>query len=371
MSFDAQYTNYKHFTPLHFESAREVRPTTAKRQEWIDCLRGITMLLVVITHCETYLAAHHSAISNFCLAFRMPLFFYISGYFAYSSKLKIDSPKTIIQPIRRRIIGVLIPTIIFCGLFCLLLDWLGGMSLSEVIHDSQKGGYWFTIVSFTIFMLCLPLILVSNSPSLKSHTKTALILFVMAFSAWSRDYLVSHWINYEFVSISSLEYTLEYLPYFALGILTHINRPILHDKFDRWWIIVGIVAIYLIASVYAPNLKYRHMDFRFFPFISIFLIALFLIFYRLRGILHSANPVGRSLSYIGRNTLQIYLMHYFIVILFSMESVQLLHDWKSIDLDYMFPLTITVSILIICLCLGMDMLLRTLKIRHFFFPKYK
>lgn len=186
-----------------------------------------------------------------------------------------------------------------------------------------------------------------------------------------RDYLISHYRSCPIVVITSMEFTLEYLPYFALGILTRINQNLINGKLDQTWIIIGLAAIYIIALQFTPNLRFGVKDARFFPFIALFLICLFMIFYRMRFLLNNSNAVGKRLSYIGRNTLPIYLIHYFIIIFFTIGTVQVLHDWKLLDLDSAFPLTVCLALLIIGVCLGVDKLLKALRIRHFFFPKYK
>ena len=56
-------------------STATVQPRPATQwMEWIGCLRGITMLLMVICHCEIYPAGHISQVTRFCEVFRMPLF---------------------------------------------------------------------------------------------------------------------------------------------------------------------------------------------------------------------------------------------------------------------------------------------------------
>lgn len=57
-----------------------------KRFEYIDAMRGFTMLLVVCAHVATYsyqtdLVTFHAAFSTF----RMPLFFFISGFILYKA----------------------------------------------------------------------------------------------------------------------------------------------------------------------------------------------------------------------------------------------------------------------------------------------
>ena len=61
----------------------------ANRLHYIDFLRGITMILVIYSHVNYKLFANYpeSIINNIFITFRMPLFFFISGFFLYSNKI--------------------------------------------------------------------------------------------------------------------------------------------------------------------------------------------------------------------------------------------------------------------------------------------
>lgn len=57
-----------------------------ERIRYIDALRGFTMLLVVFGHVMMFtfgIGGYNSVIGSFFLTFRMPMFFFISGYIAY------------------------------------------------------------------------------------------------------------------------------------------------------------------------------------------------------------------------------------------------------------------------------------------------
>lgn len=66
--------------------------TTDKRIKYIDALRGFTMILVVFAHIEAFSMfgmQHTTFLGSIFQSFRMPLFFFISGYIAF----KITPPQ--------------------------------------------------------------------------------------------------------------------------------------------------------------------------------------------------------------------------------------------------------------------------------------
>ena len=57
-----------------------------QRIKYIDALRGFTMFLVVLQHIESIgfgIHPYESVLGNILVSFRMPMFFFISGYIAY------------------------------------------------------------------------------------------------------------------------------------------------------------------------------------------------------------------------------------------------------------------------------------------------
>ena len=58
----------------------------SKRIEYIDAMRGFTMFLVVLGHCAFYCmggVADDNVYLDIFQSFRMPLFFFVSGFVFY------------------------------------------------------------------------------------------------------------------------------------------------------------------------------------------------------------------------------------------------------------------------------------------------
>ena len=67
-----------------------VQPAKKPRLEWLDALRGFTMILVVAFHVnQTTFSLDFKTSSSmpFLVLFRMPLFFFVSGFLAYKASL--------------------------------------------------------------------------------------------------------------------------------------------------------------------------------------------------------------------------------------------------------------------------------------------
>ncbi len=121
-----------------------------KRIEYIDALRGFTMILVVYHHIEAF--SYHinpSFICQILMTFRMPLFFFISGYIAYKADQCWDS-KSLFYSISKKVKIQLIPTLVFGLIYTYLIlnsTWI------EFVSSPLKHGYWFTLVLLFLFII--------------------------------------------------------------------------------------------------------------------------------------------------------------------------------------------------------------------------
>lgn len=107
--------------PLPLQSASARTP----RMEVLDVIRGVTMILVVFHHVRgtTFgLYNSQSPLSEFLMSFRMPMFFFISGFVAYKA---VDAWSWSFYGRRlwKKAMVELFPTAVFFGLFVGLTEW--------------------------------------------------------------------------------------------------------------------------------------------------------------------------------------------------------------------------------------------------------
>ena len=119
------------------------------RIEYIDALRGFTMILVVLNHVSFYCFGIDNTIPSlhkYLQEIQMPLFFFISGFVLYRPNVNWDS-KFIASQFKRKIPVLLISPFIF---FCIFI-YIHHVPFTQGIYDDTKCGYWFTFVLFYFF----------------------------------------------------------------------------------------------------------------------------------------------------------------------------------------------------------------------------
>ena len=115
----------------------------SKRIGYIDAMRGFTMILVVYSHvCNFCLGDRSLAFNDVLFLFRLPCFFFISGWLFQGTWGK----GTVWPIIKHKFMVQIVPTLIF-------LFFLSPPPAYFHQFGAFKGGYWFTFALFYFFVI--------------------------------------------------------------------------------------------------------------------------------------------------------------------------------------------------------------------------
>ncbi len=289
-------------TGYHVQKLR----TILKRVGYIDALRGLTMILVVFSH--IYIP-NRTIVNQLFINFRMPLFFFISGLLSFRLAQEWTSAE-LRQRIATKARTLLLPVLIFGTLYIYVGDVC---SFKEMILTERKMGYWFTLVLFEMLGIYYLLrYFVARSKREISIPRAIMWLFVVAVGLsflWSE-----RWLTAPLPTSICLSCLIRFMPFFCGGLLAGCHR----ETFDR---IIDRRSIYLTAIVLFGLLSWGRMKLDGGIDIIICLLVgfagivmLYGTFRRLRTRLEDSTLVGRTMQYVGRHTLEVYVIHYFLLL---------------------------------------------------------
>ena len=309
-----------------------------QRIEYIDAMRGFTMILVVFAHvCHFCLGDSRMGGNAVFILFRLPCFFMISGWLFESV-----AERPFKEVAKHKAMVQLLPTFIFLLLLApppFFFHQLG----------SLKGGYWFTFALFEYFILYMVIIRISR----RWTSVFAVTLTVVTFLyARYYDYLRSSAEGYQlwlmdisgFLSVT----TWRLFIFFYLG--TWIRRN--YEAFVRWTskpvvIVLITVAFILIASTsHHDNLLFEM--FRFYGGGITGMIMVF-TFFRLSASWLKRSRVSKPLQYVGTRTLDIYLLHFFFLPRFLMTYAGQLAEYNSRLVEFIYIMAVSLVVLAISL----------------------
>lgn len=246
----------------------------------------------------------------------------------------------------------LIPMVVFFSVYTICM---GGNPLSFIKYGF--GGYWFTLVLFEMFVLYYTLSLIGRYTTGRIIDLGLIVLSVagVAVLVLLRD--DSQWWN-----VLCMENLTKYFQYFAFGILCRkygdtFLKYVRNDYFRLGVIIVFVGCLLLYFDSEFKNtmpLAYKVVHDIIVRYAG--LLMVFIIFFSKEAYFAMETRLSRILQFVGRRTLDIYLLHYFFI-----PNMQFLKPYiETTDMIVIqFFLSVVVSILIICVCLAISGVIRT------------
>lgn len=278
--------------------------TSKPRLAYVDGLKGITMVLMIYGHVALFVFHNEASVFNTIIDYaRMPLFFIVSGLFA--AKVNIGL-RTAWCKLRRRLTDQLLPSVVTGVVFCLC----SSISLSSALFSLHKAGYWFVwvLVEVYVIFMCFCLLLDALRCSVRVR---CLLYLLLALATLPVPSLMGRfgWGNDGFSQVMSAYFVVKYLKFFLAGVVTGHYLPQFQRFISNPYAIGGILVCYavcVIFSIYTWSVFFSSM------FSLVGVLALFCIAQRYRHFFSSSSPVARWFTWVGKFSLEVYLLQYFV-----------------------------------------------------------
>ena len=267
------------------------------RKAWVDAGKGISMLLVVLFHCEIYNPAGNSDVSALFNFFRMPFFFFLSGYVFTRNHLAFSFRSKIKQIAR----GIVWPYFVFTFLILIPKSLLNGSPVSEgsrLILIGQASWFIVSLGTAQVIFACLLRL-----------TKRQSVLIAAMLISLGLGYIVkgAHPESLPFYFDRSLIVVF----FFGLGFFYRLyeSQVLRCFKISRLHLLLTAVLYFGLTLL---DMRFLHTVSAFNTYVYIN-FPLFLL-YAIIGIVMmtqftQALPMPRALRYIGRNSLIYYYLN--------------------------------------------------------------
>ncbi len=290
-----------------------------------DILKGIAILLVVLGHIFWFSGVPNrytqSILWNLLVSVHMPIFIFISGYFSVKA---LDLSKNgVFKYWKDKSIRLLLP-LLFCPV---IMDWvISGFSLRLPFMTQYYGRYWFTLVLFKLFVIFyafrLGFYLIGSllkkvkilggggelAYYLSSIILLSLLLKIPTHFGVKVPVIIMHNVNWLY-------------KYLVLGYL-FASYPII-QKFFKDERVIAICFIGFISLLSTEFIVFNSSH----PFTKGLLapqsILGIITFYAIsRNLAEKNNKVSKGLAYLGKESLPIYLTHYFFLPFFPWMNIK-------------------------------------------------
>lgn len=341
------------------------------RLEWLDALRGFTMILVVAYHVaemgfgESW---QRSSSMPFLVLFRMPLFFFVSGFLAYRAT-QVWNISNLGSLLWKKFKVQTIPTIVFFLLAISILNKKFLPAFEEALQSPYKGGYWFTIVLLYMFIAYYLFAFLESKLKWRSWIPITLLFLVSLFFyescyqpryfSWALGYKGVKTDVYYFLMDSSIGQMFLYFPFFLYGNIVHRYWDKAQRIMDSKWLFPVIVTVVVLATMDALKWHTLRMSWAVLPLtIARFglLTMVFMYFRHYQQYVTQHTVIGTSLQYIGRRTLDIYLLHF--IFLPDLPNIGEFFNAHTHNFVLDTSLSVLVGLLIIAFCIITSNILR-------------
>jgi len=287
--------------------------------EWIDYAKGLAIILVVYRH--SLVGINRSGIhvpeflydiQEFVLNFRMPVFFMLSGLFLDKAIRKCTPTALIRQKSNTLLYPYLFWAVVFITIQILLSSYTNSVRTYRdyafiLTQPRNLDHMWYLLALFNtnmLFILVSPYLLNKTI----THIVFAVVLHLLAYVV--RDYSI----------ISDLFYHYIFL---MLGVMFSEKLFAQKEKSKgNMWQLLAITPLFVVGQLIW--LKMRPGTFQTqLLFLLVILVACG-FFYMLCRALYAYN-ILRGLSFIGKYSLYIYILHLLVISSFRMFSIHFLH----------------------------------------------
>lgn len=259
-----------------------------ERKTFIDVAKGIAMLLVVMQHIGGTL---DSGMSLLC-KIDVPLFFLCSGYLAYKSKIDI------LGQLRKSIWRIVLPFVVAIVVAALYYH----ENIIDIFFSIGKRGYWFLEA---LFLMILFFWMIYRSTKLLMIGGVVIEIMLLALSKYPPE-IIDNVLGFSYLS--------RYFPCFIAGALVrkhHIENLSMG----------GVNLFLLLVSLIGLGWHFQSTNVSFLAFVVGYLTSSILAFFFIKKYEMSMPRILRnSFAYIGRYSLNVYIIHFFIVPYFAYIS---------------------------------------------------
>lgn len=291
------------------------------REVWMDKLKGFAIICVVLGHAiERTLVGLQSSnvvlneIDFLIYSFHIPLFFMTSGYvYALKERSKILESKHLRTYIKHKFLDLFVPYLFFA-----VLVWVGKMLFAKYVTYTVNikdlllmflnpiAFLWFIYI---LFYVCVLTAVLDNK--LKNKENIVLIVFLLMLIL--RCFVKT--------DIKLFDRVMFYPLFYYLGVIVYNNKKILKPS-------NGILAF--LAFIITFVVHYKYPDFIFVTsIVNICGCIFFAILFK-----NLSNLKDNIISYIGKITIYIYILHPIIMnairILLSRLNIKAIILWLLI-----------------------------------------
>lgn len=314
---------------------------------WLDAMKGVAIFLVIIGHVMNNMHLMNSPVNKWIHLFNMPLFFFLSGFLAFKT-----SKRSLVENIKKKLRSLCIP-FLTCG----LLYSVAFGKVEEFILDLHHAGYWFLLSLLTCWLIFLPL-----QKFIVRYCQNIIIEFIILLIPFFVGNLLIKIIAVEWQNTLCLPLTFAQYRFFILGYI--IGKIYFHGYkisiLDR---VINFLGGHILSIAYIILFVLSTMVIVQLPILAnipktiiqvLLMLSVFGVLYKVD--IYMNNRILTFSSYLGVNSLAVYVLHFFFVYQFPLNGCVFSSGWQFM-IAFGISLVVVVATLSIAVPISKDKML--------------
>lgn len=313
------------------------------RNQFVDIMRGIAMLLVVLGHTMTgcTVNSQQSFLFNIIWSLQMPLFVLISGYVTKYSRPISDS-KGLWKYVKRRTIAYMLPWAVWSFMIRGIIFGQDEFLNVRYLLWNMDSGYWFLATIWTNSMIWGIASFIAERLSKENVLKKQVMLLLCYLAGMALLTGIGLLLGLSFFAI---KLTLYYMPFYYAGFLYgQFDDKIMKSESDKK---IGdcVVAVCFVIWLYVI-LRYSLYDMADSGFAIILRAATSLagciaVCGLCKGIF--SDKIG-GLAWVGKHSQEVYLTHYLLLSMIKLDRTPIFYSPVGLTLvlvNYIITVALT------------------------------
>lgn len=316
---------------------------TKDRIDYIDQLKGFTILLVIIGHLSYFCWQDvNSFIFKWLASFEMPLFIFLSGLMAYKSM-----SETLFKFLIKKVVTLLFPFFFIGAIYSYVVT---GSTVDFLTSGEMHLGYWFTWSLFWIFIihrifskLYLWIFKVDNL--LKESLYWCAI--ILLFHVIRKISIIPDALSVIF----STNQLFSYFQYFIGGILITKYVRLRDWIFSKYGFLIALIVYWIVFFLIKKPLFSNFIGYSIWGICGVIVMVYYF------KVNDQILVGGDYLKKLGRRSLDIYVLHYFV--LRQLPLKQYASTILGNGLLFELSVSIILSLIIASCCMIISSMIRT------------
>ena len=271
----------------------------------------------------------------------LPMFFLISGFVVYKNE-SVWNLNFILHFLKKKITVLLLSPLLFFAVY----THMRGVGFIDGFFNEPKYGYWFTFILFFYYVV-YALVRFSVKGVLTDYV---LLVIGFCFLPCSWPQLMNYIpIQNDYLLLLSFQHW-HYFLYFVIGSLIKKYYDQFQNLLEGRWLLPICIVVFFLLNAFRDVLPMNK------SIIGTFLtwngLVIFFSFFRnYKDAFSQNNKMGRMMQFVGRNTLSIYLIHFFLLP-WNLSFITLFVDHPMPVIELFVSSCFAILIIVVCLLIN-------------------